>query len=269
VERGFISKIIMSIPIFRVRCFLVTLALTWMSVLLQPAFAAPSDTCGSVDRLIVALRVARILYPELKGKEFGISISHGTGTFASGATEADDLALRIDHENLWHPPDETAEEYYAQQIVSTQRHGIEFPLYLYFSFIDTHGPIKPRHLTCFPLQFRSDVNQGQMKKVQMALNSHPDWSDEEELKAAMQLGLRYGPGDKATILRLLPLDDLSKIYGPLQIKSVRFSLNVGRKCQACSFADPSWNIAVSEVGTSRSLFIVVEPFFGKITSISE
>ncbi|MGH9529381.1 MAG: hypothetical protein ACRD2S_05610 [Terriglobales bacterium] len=54
-----------------------------------------------------------------------------------------------------------------------------------------------------------------LEKVWSAIDPHPEWSDEEELKVARKLGLRYGPQDKAAILRKLPLKELARFYGPL------------------------------------------------------
>jgi len=237
-----------------------------LSGLLQPVFAVPGSSCGSVDRLTVALRFAEALYPELKGNEFSISLSAGSGTFIDSATEADGLQIRFD-KPIWHPPGRTNEQSDALQAATLAIRGIELPLHLYFSFIDIHGPVAPRHLTCQPFQFKSDAGFKQMVKVFAVLNAHPEWSDEEELTAARKLGLRYGPEDKSAILQMFPFKELAEFYGKLRIKDVKFSMNAGQKCTGCSFAAPSWELSVSD-DTGGSL-IMVEPFFGKITSISK
>lgn len=92
---------------------------------------------------------------------------------------------------------------------------------------------------------------------------------EEELRVARNLGLRFGPKDKSVILKKLPLNELANFYGPLRIHSARFSINGGSKCTGCSFVYPRWDITLSGIGSSGWLLIVVEPFFGRITSISD
>jgi hypothetical protein len=257
--------------VFRIRPRLAALALASLLGVLQPAFAVPGESCGSVDRLTVALGFAQVIFPELKGKEFTVSFAPGNGTFIVGPTQADDVAVRIDDQDnfLWHPPDETADQYYAAQFEEVRRSGIELPLDLRFSFIDIHGPLKPRHLTCEPSEFTSDVGHAQMEKVYAVLNPHPEWSDAEELSAARKLGLRYGPEEKSAILEKLPLKQLAEFYGKLRIKSAEFLINGGGKCVGCSFVYPRWNVYLSGASTPRGLFIVVEPFFGKITHIGE
>jgi hypothetical protein len=256
-------------PFFRIRSLRATLVLVLLSGLLQPAIVAADDSCGSVSRLIISLRFAQVLYPELKGKEFGIAVSPGTGSFVAGRTEADDLAVRLDDEGLWHPPDEKPNQYYAGQTEATRTSGIELPLYLYFSFIDVRGTLKARHLACQPVHFTSDVGHIQMEKVKSTLARHPEWSDAQELEVARKLGLRFGPEDKSALLRLIPLKELSSFYGPLKIKSATFSMNAGTKCAGCSFAGPAWYISAAKVNTGQGLSLVIEPFFGRISSLTE
>jgi hypothetical protein len=254
-----------SVP--QTRSHLAAVVLVFLSGLLQPAVAATESSCGSVERLIVALRFAQVLFPELKGKEFSVTFSQGQGTFVSSPTEADNMAIRFD-KPIWHAPGDADQQLDTEQSPATLGDGVELPFYLYFSFIG-HGSAKERQLACRPLKFTSEAGSKQMETVQSSIEPHPEWSDEEELSAARKLGLRYGPEDKSTILQKLPLNELAKFYGPLRIKSARFSMNGGRKCPGCSFAYPRWEITLSKVGTPRGLLIVVEPFFGKITSIAE
>jgi hypothetical protein len=239
------------VSVFQIPARLAALAFVSLLGLLQPAFAAPGESCGSVDRLIVALRFAQAVFPELKGKEFTVSFAPGNGTFIVSPTQADNVAVRIDNQDnfLWHPPDETPDQYYAAQFEEMRRSGIELPLYLRFSFIDLHGPLKPRHLTCEPAEFTSEVGFTQTEKVSAVLEQHPEWSDAEELSAARKLGLRYGPEEKSAILEKLPVKQLAEFYGKLRIKSAEFLMNAGQKCAGCSFAYPRWNVYVSEVGT--------------------
>jgi hypothetical protein len=47
--------------VFQIRSRLAALALVSLLSLLQPAFAVPGESCGSVDRLTVALRFVQVM----------------------------------------------------------------------------------------------------------------------------------------------------------------------------------------------------------------
>jgi hypothetical protein len=235
--------------------------------LLSPAIATAND-CGSLDRLAIALRFAQALYPELRGMELGVSLSHGSGGFIASPTQADGLQLRLDYKDRWHPPDETVDHYYAAQMEAIRNSGLELPLTLYFSFIEMRQPVMPRRLACRPVELRSDVGEKQMRDVANAIEPHPEWSDAQELEQARKLGLHYGPEDKDAVLQLVPLKELSRLYGPLKIKSAQFFMNGGQKCAGCSFVLPRWEVKVSATHDVRWLSITIEPFFGRITNLS-
>jgi hypothetical protein len=251
----------------RCRALLVALVLLPLSGSPQHAIAATDESCGSVDRLAIALRIAQVLFPELKGNELSISVAQSHYPSVSSPTEADDVRITLDDKDLWHPPDEAANQYYATQDKAIESNGIDLPLDLEFSFIDIHGPLKPRHLTCQPLNFTSNAGHKNMEEVRSAIDPHPEWSDEQELAVARKLGLRYGPEDKDAVLRLIPLKELSQFYGPLKVTSAEFSINVGRKCTSCAFVLPGWDINVSR-GKRVSMRITIEPFYGRITALS-
>lgn len=260
------------LSIFQVRIFSQVLAFAILSGMIQSASAVPADSCGSLDRLKVALTFAQVMYPDLKDKEFTVSLSHGNGPFINSPIQADDMRIGLDIENedMWHPPGETANQYYRDQIEPMQGSGIELPLYLYFSFIDLRGTLEPRrrHLTCKPLEFRSNASEKKLRDVAKIIEPHPEWSDAQELEEARKLGLRYGPEDKDSVLPLIPLNEMSQFYGPLKIKSAEFLMNGGQKCSGCSFVLPRWEVKVSATHGVGWLSITVEPFFGRITSLS-
>jgi len=226
-------------PFHRVRLLIDVLALTAALLVANAAFCA--DNCGSLERLTVALRFAQAVYPELKEKEFGVSFSPGNGTFVDFPTEVDYFMIRVGRP-IWSPPGEMVDQYYAADLRAVRSSGIELPLNLSFGFVKAGPSSKQRQLACRPLKFSSDAGYKQMKTVSSTIDPHPEWSDEEELSVARNLGLRYGPEDKDALLRVLPLKELSKFYGTLRIKSARFSMNLGTKCAGCSFVGPSWTL---------------------------
>jgi len=102
------------------------------------------------------------------------------------------------------------------------------------------------------------------------VNAHPEWTDEQDLEAARKLGMRFGPEKKAELLRILPLKELSSVYGPLQITEAEFRVT-GKKEPESSFADLHWYVTAKHVGAPQKLQlqILVEPFHGKIVAITE
>ncbi|HEY6768906.1 MAG TPA: hypothetical protein VI386_29480 [Candidatus Sulfotelmatobacter sp.] len=255
-------------PSLFTRSRLLTGVLALTLALLFPKAAVCADNCGSLERMASALRFAQAVYPELKEKEFGLSFSPGNGTFVDFPTEADNFMIRVG-EPIWIPAGEMVDQYYAVDLRAVRSSGIELPLNLSFSFAKAGPSVRQRHLSCQPVTFTGTVGYEQLKKVQSAIDPHPEWSDEEELRVARKLGLRYGPEDKSSLLQKLPLKELAQFYGKLRVESATFSMNAGVKCAGCSFVAPSWQITVSESGNFRGLLIIIEPFFGKITSIAE
>lgn len=219
-----------------------------------------------MDRFAVALHFAEAIFPELKDKELNISLSHGTGGFIHSASEMDDLQLLVETPT-WHPPGETNEKLDAVLNETMEKGGVRLPFYFYLSFIELHPPTLPRRLACHPVEFRSDAAGKQMRDLSNAIEPHPDWSDAQELEQARKLGLRYGPEDKDTVLRVVPLKELRQFYGPLKIKSAQFFMNGGQKCAGCSFVYPRWVVSLSG-GVTHGLSITIEPFFGRITDLS-
>jgi hypothetical protein len=80
--------------------------------------------------------------------------------------------------------------------------------------------------------------------------------------------MRFGPDQKADLLRIFPLQGLSSIYGPLQITEAGFRIT-GLKEPESSFADLHWYITAKRVASQKTLQIMVKPFHGRIIAISE
>jgi hypothetical protein len=234
------------------------------------------DKCGSFDRVMVALRVTEALYPELKGREFSLQFSEGTGGLPSGPADVRNFSIVVDKPQ-WHPPETNGQ----RDVTPQSRIGeVELPLHFHFGFIDYDsvqrnsgrdlGADLGRDLVCRPIEFRNDKTSSQMEQARAKINAHPEWTDDQDIEAARQQGLRFGPDNKAAVLKLIPLQSLGEFYGPLQIKKARFSVaGNSMKEPHSSFADLRWYIDAEEVGTLRVLQITVEPFGGKIDSISE
>jgi hypothetical protein len=159
----------------------------------------------------------------------------------------------------------------APQADPTPKGEIDVPAYFEFSFID-YSSGSGGHLVCRP-NFMNNTTSTQMKEALEVINAHPEWTDGKELEVAIDHGLRFspnnfGPNDnKPALLKLIPLKELSRFYGPLRIRTADFEINGGEKCAGCSFGSLYWNIDAEEVGTHQMVSIRVEPFWGKVVGI--
>lgn len=239
------------------------LALAMVFVLLN--VAARADTCGSLERLMTALQLTRVLYPELSHQEFNISLSAGHGNPLNTPTNGADIVLAIDRDARPPTLGSKSQSNNTPQLLPGEGDGIELPLYLDFRFIETGTTL--RQLTCRPLAFINNKSSKQIQDAREVIDSHPEWTDEQDLDAATRLGMRFGPKKKNDVLPLIPLTELSAFYGPLRIQKAFFSVT-RTKQPGSNFADLTWFITVDRVGNQKSLQIMVEPFRGKIVSIN-
>ena len=227
----------------------------------QSNYAAEAEKCGSLDRVVIAIHLAQVLYPDLKGKEFSVQFSEGTGGPLSSAADVRTFSIAVGKAE-WHAP--------GNDIARTDiERDIDLPLYLYFDFTESATAASKYLVSCRPLQLRNDKESKQMKEARTFINAHPEWTDAEESEAVNKLGLSFGPKSRTAVLSLIPLKDLSTLYGPLRITKAEFVMNGGGKCAGCSSADLRWWINADEVDTQRALQITIEPFQGKINGISE
>ena len=254
----------LQIPHIRIHVFLLFLAFSNIAVF--PATAERVQACGSLDRAVVAIRLAQALYPDLKGKELSLQFSEGTGGPLSSPADVRTLLITVDKPQ-WRPSKGDGEGTTGSQIISLRSGDIELPMYLHFEFIDAKGGAA---LLCRPVVFRNDKMGDMMKKARDTINAHPEWTDSQEVEASTKLGMKFGPDKKDALLKLLPLRQLSVFYGPLRIKKATFSVTGNSiKAPGASFADLSWSIQVERTGSPRGdLTIFVEPFGGRIVGIT-
>jgi hypothetical protein len=244
-------------------------ALPLVVILLLPNVANGADKCGTVDRVMIALRLVRTLYPEIKGREFSISFSEGNGAPLNAPADARDLLITLDKPE-WHPPGKTdAQSDVISQSQPMLNNDLELPVYLTFSFLEFASD--GGNLVCRPLKYLNNKTSKQMKEARAVLNAHPEWTDAEELEDATKLGMRFGPDKKAAVLKIIPWKELSTFYGPLQILGAKFSINgpFNHSEKIGAFTDLRWYIYAKRVGTSRQLQITIDSFTGIIDSLSE
>jgi hypothetical protein len=262
-----VSKIIIQYPLFRACSDMVGKRIVIFSLMLFSNLAVAGDNCGSLERIDIAVRLVRTLYPELRAAELSIALGDSSDGGRLGPTDARAFVMKIDNPR-WHPPKQGKQ---GEPIVDTthtskgQLRG-EFPLILTFDFID-YG----RHrLECRPSQFMLNRPNKMQEEAQAEINAHPSWTEAEALEAAKRHGLRFGPNNKQAVRKLIPLKELSTFFGTLRIKRTQFTITSEHEKDAqYSFASLSWYIIAEEVDTTRALQIVVEPFGGHIVGLSE
>jgi hypothetical protein len=222
----------------------LALALALASTLLLSNVAFGTNKCGPLDRLITALRLTRTLYPEFNAGDLSFSFSSGLGAPPGAPTTAANLGILVDRTDRNHAIAANAPQpKVTPQPMGTRNNDIEFPTYLDFSFIEY--PSVGRDPVCRPVTFINNTETTQMKEARTLINAHPEWADEKEAHAATDLGMRFGAQNKAALLKLVPLKELSTIYGLLRVKHVEFETHGnGDKCVGCSFADLHWYIEV-------------------------
>lgn len=232
------------------------------------SFAA--DNCGSLDRVARAIRLAQILNPELKRGEFNLQFSSGSGPL-SGSMDARSVLISVD-KGPSYPGKTINESDPGHQTPQNETANVELPLFLEFGFAESvvgkAGDVVGTKLSCSPLKFMNRVGSKQIHDAAEVINSHPEWTDTQDLEAAKKLGMRFGPDKKTDLLRILPMRALTSIYGPLQITEAHFRI-AGPKEPGAYSTDLHWYITAKHSGSSKTLQIIVEPFKGKITSLSD
>lgn len=242
-------------------------ATTACLILLASSVAIGSDTCGTLDRTANAIHLAAVLYPEFKGKELSLLFSEGRTGPLTGATDAHFLVISVD-KPISRPPQTNSQPSDGSLRDTSES---QLPLHLQFDFVRTNfdkaGNRLETDLTCQPWEFSTANETKQIHEAWDVINAHPEWTDEQDLEAARKLGMRFGPEEKADLLRLLPLKGLSSIYGPLQITVAEFTVT-GVKEPETNFALLHWLITAKSARTQKTLQLMVEPFRGKIIAIS-
>lgn len=115
-------------------------------------------------------------------------------------------------------------------------------------------------------EVHSDKNQAIHKLVE----SHPEWSEEQQIRALKEAGAKYGPADKEELVKTLRLDRAESILGHLKIVQVEF--NVPNPDHTGNFAAGTltWSVhAEAELpdGTRAKYALGFEPFAGRLIII--
>lgn len=124
------------------------------------------------------------------------------------------------------------------------------------------------------LEFFAEGDLASSRKLEdtrALIESHPEWSEEQEIHALKTAGARYGPADKEQFIKSLHWDRAEKLLGPLNIVSVEFNSPNPDHVGSFSAAALDWTVH-AEAGFPDGRHIRYsfrfEPFGGKLTAIS-
>lgn len=78
------------------------------------------------------------------------------------------------------------------------------------------------HLYTFGAEGPAIGNQEEYDRVKKLVESHPEWTDAQDVAALMKAGARYGAEEKEKLLRAIPLNDLEKLFGKMTVVSAEF-----------------------------------------------
>ncbi|MFZ0736135.1 MAG: hypothetical protein WBL70_10965 [Candidatus Acidiferrales bacterium] len=115
------------------------------------------------------------------------------------------------------------------------------------------------------------VNGSRNQAMETLIESHPEWTDEEDYRRLEAAGALYAPADRDKFVQSVHLERFESLMGPLRIESVEFN-GIENEVHAGQFAPLSfaWTVkadASAQEGTPRICFFSYEPFEGKLTHV--
>jgi len=223
---------------------------------------SPAQISNDQDTVLTGVPIfLRAFYPELFGKNL-------------------DLNLRTTH-----PIDDSWRQIY----------GIRFDVYLYNPLSERMlnppydaktgkqlSPLENPVLLEGLLSFNRDgslqqtyvdgevVHTKQNQAIQELIESHPEWSEDQEIHALKEAGAKYGPADKEQFIKSLHLEKAERFLGRAKILSVDF--NSPSPDHEGNFAAGALDWAVhaeAELpdGAHVKYLLSFEPFDGKLVGI--
>ena len=113
---------------------------------------------------------------------------------------------------------------------------------------------------------------GRLEALRKELDEHPDWPDARLVKALKAAGAKYGPDDRAALLRALPLRELEPCTGPMEVTSARFHVRLNAdtgdnpEADLTWFVDAKWHSPDGRYEADRTM--TLEPFEGALIDYS-
>ena len=178
--------------------------------------AGASEKCGSLERMKTALRLVVTLYPDLRDAELSIGLAEGSYTGGARPVRGARISMRSTTPNGI-LQNQTARKFRPEGSTTTgqaQQQKREVPLLLTFNFIDFG---QGRHtVECHPVQFLNNRPTKMLEDARAEIDTHPAWTQDEALEAAKRHGLRFGPGDERSVLKLIPMKELGSCLRTLE-----------------------------------------------------
>ena len=234
------------------------LCISLLAALTRPGESLPANQKDIFD---VARDILAASYPEIFGKNWYIGFSTGQPVDNNSWREIygfDFKVSRFGPSASWNIVSDAAGNIISPPENTTFLQGS--------SWIDNRGQLRILRLV-----FEGDLAcSRQNKAIRDLVQSHPEWSEEQGIRALKDAGARYGPADKEQFLQKVQLEKFAHVLGQLHVKLVEFQGispdHLG------SFASLFWVIqaeAILSDGSHRMYGFSFEPFEGKLTGLSQ
>ena len=103
------------------------------------------------------------------------------------------------------------------------------------------------------------------------VREHPEWSDGDADKALERAGAKFRLHDEVQLLRTVPLSKLSKFWGPLRVRSVKFNVRSENVIDDAGNHDAEmlWEVRLKPIKASGKFeySLSFEPFDGKLVGM--
>lgn len=229
------------------------LAIATLSVLCAPALTGAT---GPDDYVARAIRLLRGLYPGLKGaypRGVHVEIEDGQDLFNRPLDDPDTIypsEIHLYAAGRAEPGDPQYSLHPDPVLVS------------HFGFL-----VEAKGLRL--LWVWGPFVNGHLDKLKEDLDKHPEWPDARVVEALKGAGAKFGPDDKAELLRALPLKELEPCTGRLEIGSAEFRVRFPVEGEQPK-ANLTWRVvakAYSPDGRYETDCIMLfEPFEGALMS---
>lgn len=254
--------------------------------------AEPQDSASTKDRITLAHKFMRALYPDLGGSRtltvetyipYGgdnetiswLEVSVGEGPkdailgYAGGCINQPATAPPSSVPGDFVPPGSPAASNISLSQATTNEETKNCP----------SGPIRPKQflagsfwvandgrLTAYVVQSPRDVDK--MNALAAVVLSHPEMSEADVAMALKKEGAKFGPMDKDEFVKSLPLAALEPFLGKLQVLNVGFSPLQKNRNNVATW--PNWRVkakATRADGTEGTYELMFDQFRGDLLSL--
>lgn len=103
------------------------------------------------------------------------------------------------------------------------------------------------------------INQAKHSKLTALVDSHPEWTDEQAIKAMKEADANFGPDARDSVQRNLPFERLEPIIGKIHMTSLYFQVRNGANPPQAML---SWyaDFTAKKAGKETRYYLAIEPF---------